>query len=364
MKILYVLEELYKSGGTERIVSFKASWFAQECGFDVTIITFDQSPEQLDFFPLSNKVKRVRLSSSHATDVNKQLLQDLSEFLKENPQDICFSTYGREFGVLPKLKDGSKKIFEFHFAYDINKHWTSNGHGKVYTEFVGWLKTLKMVRTAKKYDRIVVLTKTDKKRWNTDKVVQIYNPHTITVDRLSDCTQKNVVAAGRMDYQKGFDYLIDSWAIVEKAHPDWKLHIYGYGDTVPYENQIKRLGLQNVVLHDSSHNMADVYQNSSIYALSSRYEGFSLTICEAMTCGLPIVTYDCPSGPAELVEDRQNGYIVKKVGDVDEFADKIKLLIENENERKVMGACSKRKSESYSVDKIMSQWLKLFSTLK
>ncbi|MCF0199226.1 MAG: glycosyltransferase [Bacteroidaceae bacterium] len=220
-----------------------------------------------------------------------------------------------------------------------------------------------MVRMAKRYDRIVVLTKADEKRWHTSKVKQIYNPHTITTDKVSDCKNKTVVAVGRMDHQKGFDILIECWQLIEKRHPDWQLRIYGGGDAEPYVRQIKRLGLKTAKVMGRADDVPAVLLNSSIYVLSSRYEGFSLTICEAMICGLPIVTFDCPSGPAELVTEGKNGFIVDKVGDVQTMADRISTLISDEELRQRMGVESKLYSQDYSIDKIMQNWIDMFEEL-
>ena len=360
MKIAYIIEGLYNSGGMERVVSMKASWLAGNTPFEITIITFAQADEQKDFFPLHENVRRLKLLSGFSGTVAKTLKTDLGKWLAENPQDICISTYGREFAVLPKLKDGSKKIVEFHFTYDINKQWASQGHSRWYDECFGWIKTMQMKNVAKQYDKIVVLTKADEKKWNCKKVVQIYNPITVAEGLVSSCEPKIVIAVGRMDYLKGFDMLLDCWALVEKRQPGWELHIYGGGNTEPYEKQIDALGLRYVKLMGRTSDVRTALVNSGLYVLSSRSEGFSLVMIEAMSCGLPIVSFDCPSGPAEMVEDGVTGFLIAPVGNISEMAAKMELLMQDLTLRCEMGKASKRKSEKYTVSNIMQQWVGLF----
>lgn len=362
MEITYIIESLANSGGMERVVSQKASWLADNTNNNITIISFAQKPGDIDYFALSNKVKRVRWNL-FGTKVPADLQRLLGEWLRSNPQDICISTYGSEFSILHKIKDGSKKIVEFHFAYDINKQWLAKSSGRLKTAIVGTIKTWLMVRTAKKYDKIVCLTKADLIRWRTDKIAQIYNPVTITTHTVSNCTSKIVVAMGRMDSQKGFDLLIDCWKLIEQKYPEWQLKIYGGGDSSIYEKQISDLQLNRVSFCGRTGDVPAALCEASIYVLSSRYEGFPLTIVEAMKCGLPIVTFDCPSGPAELVVDGNNGYVVNKVGDISAMAECLSKLIENEQLRKVFGKNSAKLSQKYHSDYVMGKWVALFKQL-
>ena len=131
---------------------------------------------------------------------------------------------------------------------------------------------------------------------------------------------KRVLAAGRLTRQKGFDWLIPAWAQVEEKHPDWKLRICGEGNwRERLEAQIAEHGLENLELPGSCPDMADQMSNASIYALSSRFEGFPLILCEAMSKGMAPVAFDCPTGPAEMIRDGENGLIVP-LGDIDAFA--------------------------------------------
>lgn len=362
MKIAYFIEGMFNSGGMERVISMKANWLAENTDISVSVVTYSQPADSADFFPLSSEVNRVRLEVSDE-DYKTGLCHKLTDWLNKNPQDICISTYGREFKVLPSIKFGGKRIVEFHFAYDINKHWMANGSDSLKTRLIGQLKTWLMVRYAKRYDRIVCLTSADEKRWNSRKAVRISNPVTITCHKSSICQSKIVVALGRMDHQKGFDLLLDSWNHVEKQYPDWELKIYGGGNRIPYIQRIRHLNLKNVELYDRSEDVSTILQNASIFVLSSRYEGFSLAIVEAMSCGLPVVSFDCPSGPGELIEDGCNGFLIGRVGDVEGMAKAMMTLMENEEMRREFGKNSLRISKRYQIDSIMKEWVSLFESL-
>ncbi len=362
MKIAYVIESLHNTGGIERVITQKANWLANNTEHEITILTFRQLPSQDDFFKPDNKVNRVRLIGKNL-DRNDNLLQKLNQWLAENPQDVCISSYGQEFKILPKLKDPSKKIVEFHFCYDINTKWTQKSYHPVLAKMIGFARTKKMRYVANKYDKIVVLTKRDLEKWKSPKVEVIQNPVTIVPPESSDCSVKRVIALGRMDRQKGFDFLIDAWKRIEKKYPDWKLDIFGSADPTPYQKMIEENQLKRIKINPPTDNVPKELINSSIYVMSSRYEGFPLSICEAMSCGLPIVTFDCPNGPAELVEDGKNGFVVAKVGDVEQLADRISRLIENEELRREFGKKSLELSRQYQIDIIMKSWEKLFHSL-
>ena len=363
MRITYIIESLSNSGGMERVVTTKANWLKDNANHDVTIITFAQEPEVNDYFPLSDKVNRVKYFFEVFN--TNDLFYSLTDWLKNNPQDICISTYGREFNILPQIKDGSKKIVEFHFAYDVNEQWQAVLSANLKSYVIGKLKTWRMTHTAIKYDKIVCLTKADYKKWrkHTEKVIQIYNPLTIYSTKTSDCTPKQIIAIGRMDMQKGFDFLIDCWEKIEDKHPDWQLEIFGNGDASILREQISNLGLQHIKIHGPTNNVPDILRKSSIYVLSSRYEGFPLIICEAMSCGLPIVAFDCPSGPAELISDGENGYLIKRVGDIKTMANHLSHLIEHENLRKSFGKKSLQMSKKYTLDHVMQKWINLFNQI-
>ena len=163
--------------------------------------------------------------------------------------------------------------------------------------------------------------------------------------------------------QKGFDRLIPAWSIVSKKHPDWTLSIYGDGMRRQLEQQIEELGIApNCLLEHSVPDIVEKYCESSIFVLSSRYEGFGMVIIEAMACGVPPVSFTCPCGPRDIINDGKDGLLVEN-GDIKGLAEKICYLIEHEDVRKEMGRSARTSVERFKIEHIAQQWKELFESV-
>jgi glycosyltransferase involved in cell wall biosynthesis len=175
---------------------------------------------------------------------------------------------------------------------------------------------------------------------------------------------KQVIAVGRYDYQKGFDRLIESWRMVYERFPDWKLKITGDGELRnELELLIDKYHLSDVIeLKKSASDILEEYLNASVLVMSSRYEGLPMVLLEAMSVGLPMVAFECKCGPKDVIADGENGFLVPE-GDVQVLAERIIQLIENPFLRKKMGQAAKIKSGRYAEPTIMEQWIKLFDNL-
>jgi glycosyltransferase involved in cell wall biosynthesis len=176
--------------------------------------------------------------------------------------------------------------------------------------------------------------------------------------------RKIVIAAGRLTAQKGFDMLIPAFAQVAAKHPDWQLHIYGNGEKrESLERQIADLDVgDNVKLKGFTKKLPAKLAGASIYALSSRFEGFPMVLLEAMMCGLPPVAFDCPTGPRDIIDHGEDGLVIP-YQDVDTLAAGILELIEDEPRRKAMGARSYEKAQQYTTAHLAEKWEQLFADL-
>jgi glycosyltransferase involved in cell wall biosynthesis len=191
----------------------------------------------------------------------------------------------------------------------------------------------------------------------------IYNPLSFFPDSTSNCTSKQVRAVGRYMPQKGFDRLIPAWKQISKKHPDWVLKIYGDGMRTSLQNQINELQLNSsCFLEPSTPNIVDRYLESSIFVLSSRFEGFGMVITEAMACGVPPVSFACPCGPKDIIKDGEDGLLVENEN-IEQLTEKICYLIENEDVRKEMGKKARINVERFKVENIAKQWDDLFKDL-
>ena len=363
-KIAYIIECMYNSGGMERVLSVCANALCQDV--DISIVTLYQKG-QPPYFQLDNRIRCYDLGVENVAD-GKRLKQRMSDFLMEHHFDIVISMGGIDMYQLHSIKDSSKKIVWFHFAIDIAETTWAGPNPRLVTRIKAKLQTWKRIYNACKYDKIVVISKADVEVWQkfTKKAKLIYNPVTIDTPTLSDLKTKKVISVGRLDFQKGFDFLIDAWKIVNEKNPEWQLDIYGEGPLREHlQTQIDKLQLtRSIKLCGRTSNITKEYVQHSIYVMSSRAEGLGLVLLEAACCGLPLVAFDCPSGPSEIIKDGQNGFLISKVGDVSTMAFKISQLIESEYLRRQMGNEAKRMVEkSFSITVIMEEWKNLIMTV-
>lgn len=171
-----------------------------------------------------------------------------------------------------------------------------------------------------------------------------------------------MIAVGRYTQQKGFDLLIEAWRIVAEKHPDWNLRIYGGGDRTEFLALKDKYHLKTLYLEEQTQNIIQKYCESSIFVLSSRYEGFGMVITEAMSCGVPLVSFTCPCGPRDIIHNNEDGPLVEN-GDIEQLAEKICYLIENDTIRKEMGRMAKINSKRFKIENISKEWEALFNHL-
>jgi len=362
MKICYIIEGLYNSGGMERVLSVCASSLSKT--FDVSILTLYQR-NQIYYFPLSPSVHRFDLDLEKASSM-RLLKTKLSDFLMQHQFDIVVSLGGIDMYYLHSIKDGSKKIVWFHFAIDIAKTTWIGPNPTLKKKIKAQLQTWQRIYIARKFNRIILISKADLVQWRkyTRKGILIYNPVTIQNQFVSKRNSKSVISVGRLDFQKGYDYLIKAWALVAQKHPDWHLDIYGEGDLRGLlQEQIDTLKLtETITLCGRIPNIEEKYPQYSFFVMSSRAEGLGLVLLEAASCGLPLISYDCPSGPSEIIQDGKNGFLVERVGDISGLANAINQLIEHHDLRNQMGDNALQiAEETFSLKTIVQQWIDLFN---
>jgi len=222
-----------------------------------------------------------------------------------------------------------------------------------------------LIKNLRKIKKFVVLSYEDKQNWvrDLDNVVVIYNPLDNYPKIQSDCSSKKVIAAGRYVDQKGFDMLIEAWNLIRHKHPEWTLSIYGAGDKTYYQGIIDKLQLQKFIfLYDAVTDLNSEFLKASIFAFPSRFEGFGMTITEAMSCGLPTVAFSCPCGPKDIITNNVNGILVEPE-DIAAFAEKLGFLMENEEVRKKLGKNAYTRSKDFDIEIIASQWHQFFTEL-
>jgi hypothetical protein len=262
------------------------------------------------------------------------------------------------------MKDKSIKLGEIHFNKSNYREFSDNCLPGIIQRAVKQYWMWQLIRQVRQLKSFVVLSHEDAAEWTElNNVTVIYNPLPFLPEQQSDNTPKQVIAVGRYVPQKGFDRLISAWSIVNKKHPDWILRIYGDGMREQLQNQIYELGISpSCILEHSTPDIVDKYCKSSIFVLSSRYEGFGMVIIEAMACGVPPVSFTCPCGPRDIISDGINGLLVEN-GNIEGLAEKICYLIENENVRREMGRQARMDIERFRIEPIAEQWKTLFESI-
>ena len=373
MRIVYCIPATSNSGGMERVLARKVNYLVGQ-GHELIIITTDQKGAK-PFFSLEGSVKQYDLGINYDENNGQGILaklsaypkkkrlhrQRLSELLGQLRADIVVSMFGEDATLLPQMKDGSRKVLEYHFSKLKRLQYGRTGLWRL----VDILRTKLDERTVRPYDSFVVLTEEDAGYWRALPNIRVIpNPLPFVSEETSPCTSHKVIAVGRYDFQKNFSKLLDLWACIAPTYPDWTLEIYGDGALRPeLEQQVNRLGLSSsVTLAKPTHQMKEVYQSASIYAMTSRYEGLPMVLIEAQHTGLPIVSFACPCGPKDVIHPGEDGYLISP-GDDEGFLTALRQLMDSEAERVRMGTNAHKASARYEVDTVMGQWLDLFSSL-
>ena len=303
-----------------------------------------------------------------------------AELMRIRP-DITISMLRREINFLTKISDGSKKIGELHVNRANYRNFEtndSNGLKRLFARY--WMKSL--VGRLKQLDQLVVLTDKSKASWpelsNVTVIpdpIPIYPPPIplpkgVGIEVKSEKCAKRVVTIGRYAYQKGYDLLLQAWAEVEpqitqifteSGSEEWILEIYGQGDQTDFRQLMTELGIDTDRCHLNGpvEDVVKVYQDSSIFVLSSRFEGFGLVLVEAMACGLPVVSFDCPAGPDEIITDGVDGLLVPS-GDVHTLAEKLMNLMSDKDLRERLGQQARQTVQRYDMEVLANQWTTLF----
>ena len=353
MEIFILINDITHHAGMERAVCNLANILIKK--HTVTIISRDTNTGNA-FFPIDSKIQLIHLGTDicHASTLQKLkkyvcMYKKLRELTKENASAVFIATISSVNALITLLGKNIKTIGCEHFNYD-----------------AACLRQKVLRRIFyPRLDFVVCLTNEDAKRYTfikNNRLFVIPNSLSFECDITSNCTAKRIIAVGRLTKQKGFDLLLDSAVLMKERIPDWHLDIFGDGeDKDALLEKIARLKLQTFVsIKSPTKNIEQEYIASSLFVMSSRWEGLPMVLLEAQHCGIPAVSFDCQTGPSEVIVHGETGFIVP-LGDVTALAEKTIELALNEEMRISFGKKAKENSKRFSTEDIEKKWDELLN---
>lgn len=354
--VCFLIGNMSLSGGTERVTSIIANELSRE-NYQVSILSlcngtdsFFKLDESITLHSLYSKKMSMKINFvSCCLKIRKYLLTNKIDSLIVVDSISCVFTVPACIGL--KLQH----ICWEHFNLNFNLNSSFRDLGR-------WM-------AAKFCNKIFTLTERDKGFWerkynllNSNKVIAIPNPSPYGFqENQATLSSKTILCVGRLTYQKGFDLLIPAWAKIAPKLNGWKVIIVGTGED---ENTLKELAIQynisdSVEFAGQQKSMDLYYKKASFFCMSSRFEGLPMVLLEAQSYGLPIVAFDCDTGPAEIIEHNINGLLVK-AEDTDQLTNSILKMISLSNSDYIaMSSNAKINSYKYSIDSIVKKWLSI-----
>ena len=375
MKLVYCMADVYNPGGMERVLLNKLRWWARRGDCELVLVTTDQNgrPPFYDFPP---EVRMVDLAINYKADKGRNPIaktlsylrkrkihrRRLTELLMQEKADIVVSLYPSESSFIPSIQDGSKKVLELHF----NKYFRLQYNRSGLLGLADRWRTRQDEKIVRRFDRFVVLTREDAENWGALPHLQVIPNAALELPAVTHTTDNHrVIAVGRLDYQKGFDRLLEAWALLPAdLRAGWRLDIFGQGE---WEDMLKNR-CDTLGIADSAHinkptdHIFDEYAASDFLVMSSHYEGFPMVMIEAMACGLPAVCFDFLCGPRDIIRPEENGLLVKE-GDIPARAAAMQRVMEDAALLARMSARAKMISQTYSEAAVMAQWEACFQQL-
>jgi glycosyltransferase involved in cell wall biosynthesis len=367
MKLIYCHADVYNPGGMERVLLNKLrGWVGR--GYETMVVTTDQHGRP-PFYEFPPEVRMVDLGINYKDDNGKNPIaktlgylrrrkkhrKALTELLMRERPDIVVSLFPSESSFIPDIQDGSLKMLELHF----NKQFRLQYNRKGLLGLADRIRTKQDERLVRKFDNFIVLTRQDAEMWGDLPNLSVMPNAVVTAPHIEHKSDNHrVIAVGRLDYQKGFDRLLDAWALIpSELRKFWRLDIFGQGEwEEKLKQQIMTLGIgESAAVNQPTDRIFDEYAASDFLVMTSHYEGFPMVMIEAMACGVPTVCFDFLCGPRDIIANGINGIIVPE-GNLQALSTAMQQLMEHPEQLARMSDQAKRISEEFSQEVIMRRW--------
>ena len=366
MKIVYLTDQTYLHGGIEKVLSQKTNYLSEVEGDEVIILTHSQHGK-LPVYPFSKKIRVIDIGINYQAGTSYFHPRNLQKIVKHRrklkkvlaeikPDIVVSSSYGPDYYFIPEACGAVPSIKEYHTtAYFRKKPAGAKG---IILDYL-------TKRADCKYSRRILLNEDEVKLYSGNNLEVIPNPTDLD-SRTCNLTPKKIIAAGRISYQKNFEDLLTAFKLVEADFPDWEVHVYGenyLGRQEEIQKMITESGLSDrFVFKGVTADLKETFLSYSVYAMTSVHETFPMVLLEALSVGLPIVSYDCPTGPSRIITDKEDGYLVPYLNSKI-FAEKLAEVLANEEMRVKMGQKAKENAKRFEISKVMEKWKVLFNDL-
>lgn len=375
MKLIYCIADLYNPGGMERVLLNKLRWWVRRGGVELLVVTTDQDGRP-PFYAFPPEVRMTDLGIGYKADNGRHPVMKilgyfrkrirhrkaLTRLLMQERADIVVSLYPSESSFIPKIRDCSRKVLELHYSKFFRLQYSRRGLLGRADRF----RTRQDERIVRRFDRFVVLTHEDAGLWGALPNLSVIPNAVVKMPESGyDVRSRRVIAVGRLDYQKGFDRLLDAWAKLPAGlREEWRLDIFGQGEWEQrLRDQARALHIGNSVgIRPPTNDIFREYAASAFLVMSSHYEGFPMVMVEAMACGLPVVSFSFQCGPADIIRPLENGLTVPE-GDTEMLALTMQMLMRDEGLRLRMSGQARKVTETYSEEAVMAQWEQCFKDL-
>lgn len=365
MKVLYIFRSLAVWGGIERVLVDRMNYLTSIYGYEVYMLTTCQGNHTVPY-QLNNAVHLDDLGIQfHRQYQHRGLIRIwdgwrrtkrferlLSERIRKIRPDVIICTTADSVFSITKVKGEIPLVVESHSIC-------------LRTLDVKGLRQRHVARQLLKGLRkaacLVALSEGDANEWRKRGVPVQVIPNIVHLNegKLSSLDEKHVIFVGRLDYQKRPMLMVQIWKELFPRHPDWHLDIYGEGEHKQALQSVIGSQCMNIHLHEPTSEIFEAYRNSSILVVTSLYEPFGLVIPEAMSCGLPVVSFDSPYGPSSIITNRKDGFLVEN-DDIVTFTKRLEQLMDNSSLRLKMGICAVETSKRFSAQQIMPKWKDFF----
>ncbi|WP_342088415.1 glycosyltransferase family 4 protein [Dyadobacter sp. OTU695] len=350
--IVFFIYNISAVGGTERVASIIINELAKR-NYSVHVLGLYGDPEKV-FFPFETNVQVTSLHIDDMKGVSKILYSQhrIRQFINRNQIDtfVTVESIMATYSVPSLAFTGIRHVVWEHFNFKVNLGIAARSFARQLALYFA--------------DKIVTLTARDVQFWKQGawyrnaELVHIPNPMFLEEQKLNENPSKTVISVGRLTFQKGFDLLVDAWeGVPAELRKEWKLLIIGDGEDKPLlEKKIAELGLQDSVEFVGATKAVFTYfEKASVYCLSSRFEGLPMVLLEALAFHLPIVAFDCDTGPEELIEHGENGILVEACN-VNKLSESLTTLMQDDGLRERMRKYKSQKLRTLELGGIVEQW--------